>query len=356
MIRDSLGHLPGVQREEEYRQRIAGALGRCLTETDLPLPEKQRGKVRDRYRAGDSLILVSTDRQSAFDRLLASVPFKGQVLNQTSAWWFAETRQILENHLEAVPHPNVSVVRPCTPFPIEFVVRGYITGTTETSLWTRYKAGERRYCGTEFPEGLEKDQELPRLVVTPTTKGDRDRPVSPEEILREGLMSRRDWERCRDYALDLFAFGQQKARENGLILVDTKYEMGRDGEGEILLIDEIHTPDSSRYWIAGTYGQRREAGESPDHIDKEFLRAWFADRCDPYGDPVLPEAPRELIEELSYRYILLFEAITGGAFAFPELSGGGRSLAGELRAGGYSFPEQGALSEQETPPGHGEIR
>ncbi|SIQ75598.1 phosphoribosylaminoimidazole-succinocarboxamide synthase [Alkalispirochaeta americana] len=338
LISDSLGHLPGVQGEAEYRQQIREACENCLTETDLALPEKHRGKVRDRYRAGESLLLVSTDRQSAFDRLLASVPFKGQVLNQTSAWWFDETRDILPNHLEGVPHPNVSVVRHCTPFPIEFVVRGYITGSTETSLWTRYQAGERRYCGIDFPDGLEKHQELPRPVVTPTTKEAKDRPIAPEEIIAEGWMTRRDWERCRDHALDLFTFGQKKASENGLILVDTKYEMGFDNQGTLRLIDEIHTPDSSRYWIGGTYHERRAAGVSPDHIDKEFLRAWFVAHCDPYRDAILPEAPPELVEELAYRYILLYEAITGRPFLFPPRAKGGRSLAEELRAAGVSLP------------------
>ena len=303
---------------EEYKERIRAALGSCLTETDLPLPDKQRGKVRDQYRTENALVLITTDRQSAFDRVLATVPFKGQVLNLTSAWWFEHTRSIIPNQVRSIPHPNVTMARVCKPFPIEFVVRGYITGSTETSLWTRYNAGERTYCGITFPEGLQKHQQLDAPVLTPTTKEAHDRPISPEEILAEGWMTRDDWEYCSGKALELFTAGQKIAREHGLILVDTKYEMGRDDDGTIRLIDEIHTPDSSRYWMADTYEERMAAGKSPENIDKEFLREWFVANCDPYKDEVLPEAPEELIVELAARYIMLYEKITGQAFPFPD--------------------------------------
>lgn len=305
-------------QEALYRERIRRAIPHCLTETDLSLPEKKRGKVRDQYRRGEELLLITTDRQSAFDRVLASVPFKGQVLNLTSAWWFEQTSSIIPNQVLSVPHPNVTVALPCEPFSIEFVVRGYITGSTETALWTVYEKGIRTYCGTTFPEGLRKHQRLSAPVLTPTTKEKHDRPVSPAEILEEGWMSAEDWKYCSTTALALFARGQELAREHGLILVDTKYEMGRDAQGTIRLIDEIHTPDSSRYWLADTYEERMAVGKNPENIDKEFLRLWFVENCDPYRDKVLPPAPAELIEELSFRYITLYEKITGNEFRFPD--------------------------------------
>jgi phosphoribosylaminoimidazole-succinocarboxamide synthase len=333
---DTSPKLPGRDparkgHESEYRQRIRREIPDCLTETDLPLPEKQRGKVRDQYRRGDTLVLVTTDRQSAFDRVLATVPFKGQVLNLTSAWWFEKTASIIPNHVLSIPHPNVTAARFCKPFPIEFVVRGYITGSTETSLWTRYSAGERTYCGITFPEGLKRHQELETPALTPTTKEEHDRPISPEEILAEGWMTEDDWNYCSGKALELFSAGQAIARDHGLILVDTKYEMGRDGDGTIRLIDEIHTPDSSRYWIADTYDERMASGESPENIDKEFLRRWFVEHCDPYRDEVLPAAPEELIEELAFRYITLYETITGAAFPFPDPDRQGTEAGERLR-------------------------
>jgi len=304
---------------DAYRERIRAAIDNCLVETALYPTGKRRGKVRDQYDLGDRLVLVTTDRQSAFDRVLAAIPFKGQVLNLTSAWWFEQTQHILPNHVVAIPDPNVTLGRKCEVFPIEFVVRGYITGTTSTALWTVYKNGAREYCGNRLPEGLKKNQKLATNLITPTTKEDlHDRPISPAEIVSEGWMPAADWEACRDAALALFAFGQQKAAENGLILVDTKYEMGRAADGRILLIDELHTPDSSRYWIAESYDRRMAAGLEPENVDKEFLRLWFTEHCDPYKDATLPAAPEELVVELSRRYIYLYERITGRPFAFPE--------------------------------------
>lgn len=304
---------------DAYRDHIRAALRNCLVETTLYPQGKRRGKVRDQYDLGDRVVLVTTDRQSAFDRVLAAIPFKGQVLNLTSAWWFEQTAHILPNHVLTVPDPNVTVGRKCEVFPIEFVVRGYITGTTNTALWTVYKNGAREYCGNVLPEGLEKNQKLPANLITPTTKEDHhDRPISPREIVSEGWMTEVDWMRCRDAALALFAFGQAKAAEHGLILVDTKYEMGRDADGRILLIDEIHTPDSSRYWLAGSYAERLAAGQEPENVDKEFLRLWFVEHCDPYKDKDLPPAPDDLVVELSRRYIFLYEKITGRRFEFPD--------------------------------------
>ena len=308
-----------IESTEHYKDRIKAELNNTLTETNLPNGSKKTGKVRDQYDLGDKVALITTDRQSAFDRILASVPFKGQVLNLTSAWWFDQTKDIIPNQVIDVPDPNVTLAKKCDVFPIEFVVRGYITGSTSTSLWTVYNNGNRTYCGNDLPEGLVKNQKLDHNMLTPTTKEEHhDRPIAPDEIVNEGWMTQEDWDYCSKKALELFAFGQKKAAENEMILVDTKYEMGRDAEGTIRLIDEIHTPDSSRYWIAKTYDERMAVGQEPQNIDKEFLRLWFVDNCDPYNDETLPEAPEELVAELSSRYIYLYETITGGVFPFPD--------------------------------------
>ena len=308
-----------IESTEHYKDRIKAELNNTLTETNLPSGSKKAGKVRDQYDLGDKVALITTDRQSAFDRVLASIPFKGQVLNLTSAWWFDQTKDIIPNQVIDVPDPNVTLAKKCDVFPIEFVVRGYITGSTSTSLWTVYNNGNRTYCGNDLPEGLVKNQKLDANMLTPTTKEEHhDRPIAPDEIVSAGWMTQEDWDYCSNKALELFAFGQKKAAENDMILVDTKYEMGRDAEGAIRLIDEIHTPDSSRYWIAKTYDERMAAGQEPQNIDKEFLRLWFVDNCDPYNDETLPEAPEELVAELSSRYIYLYETITGGMFPFPD--------------------------------------
>lgn len=302
-----------------YLDLIQEELPFCLTETSFTFGQKYQGKVRDTYDLGDKLVLVTTDRQSAFDRVLAAVPYKGQVLNLTSVWWFEQTEHIVPNHLLAVPDPNVVIAKKCKVFPIEFVVRGYITGTTSTSLWTQYNKGVRNYCGIQFPEGLQKNQKLEIPVLTPTTKDkEHDRPISPQEIVSEGWMTQDEWDEVSSYALKLFEFGSKKAAEHGLILVDTKYEFGRDEDGQIMLIDEIHTPDSSRYWLLNNYAERIAQGKEPDNIDKEFLRLWFKDHCDPYSDISLPEAPKELIVTLASRYIQLYEMITGNQFRFTK--------------------------------------
>ncbi len=307
---------------KNYHAKIHDALSNCLTATDFDIGKKYQGKVRDTYDIGDKLVLITTDRQSAFDRVLASVPYKGQVLNLTSAWWFEQTEQIVPNHLLAIPDPNVVIAKKCEVFPIEFVVRGYITGTTSTSLWTQYKNGVRNYCGNFLEEGLVKNQRLVKPMLTPTTKEvAHDRPISPAEIIQEGWMSESDWQQASDAALRLFEFGVKTAAKHGLILVDTKYEFGKDADGNILLIDEIHTPDSSRYWLAPSYEERFANGQEPENIDKEFLRLWFVDHCDPYHDKVLPPAPEELIVTLSSRYIQLYEMITKTKFHFADTLG-----------------------------------
>ncbi len=217
------------------------------------------------------------------------------------------------------PHANALLARKCRVLPIEFVVRGYLTGSTDTAIWTKYSAGERDFAGITLRDGMRKNEPLPRNLITPTTKeATHDRPITPAEIIREGWLTAAEWEFASSKALELFAFGQQRAAQHGLILVDTKYEFGVTPEGEIILIDEIHTPDSSRYWLAPTYEQRLAEGREPDMIDKEFFRLWFRERCDPYKDKTLPTPPPDLIAELASRYIQLYEAITGNLFE-PDL-------------------------------------
>ncbi|MBT7855108.1 MAG: phosphoribosylaminoimidazolesuccinocarboxamide synthase [Opitutae bacterium] len=310
--------MTNIKTPDHYEERIRRNLRNCLTETTCPRGEKYHGKVRDRYDIGNQLLLITTDRQSAFDRVLASIPFKGQVLNLTSAWWFENTKHIVNNHVIEVADPNVITARKCKVLPIEFVVRGYITGSTSTSLWTVYKEGSRNYCGNPLPEGLLKNQKLEKNLLTPTTKEeDHDRPITPEAIVSENWLTQEEWDEASNYAMALFEHGQRVAAENGLILVDTKYEFGRAEDGRILLIDEIHTPDSSRFWIADSYQKRFEKGENPENVDKEFLRLWFKEHCDPYNDKTLPDAPEDLVVELSRRYIFLYEKITGQSFPFP---------------------------------------
>lgn len=295
---------------------IRNHLDKCLTDTSsLGLPGGRRGKVRDSYDLGDKLLLITTDRQSAFDRVLASVPFKGQVLNQVSAFWFEVTEDIVQNHVISIPDPNATLAKKCEVFPVEFIMRGYLTGSTSTSAWTLYNNGERNICGNILPDGMVKNQKFPKPIITPTTKSDEhDESITPEGIVAGGLMTLEEWDSASDIAARLFERGMQIARENGLILVDTKYEIGRDEAGNIILIDEIHTPDSSRYWIADSFEERFNSGQEPDNIDKEFLRLWFRDNCDPYNDAVLPSAPDDLVIELSSRYIKLYEMITGRDF------------------------------------------
>jgi len=302
------------------RDLILKNLHNCLDDTlFLGLPKRKKGKVRDTYDLGDSLMLVTTDRQSAFDRILASIPFKGAVLNSVSGFWFENTRHIVANQVIAIPDPNVTIAKKCTVFPIEFVVRGYLTGSTDTSAWTQYAKGIRNICGNPLPEGMVKNQKFDRPILTPTTKADaHDESISAEEIVSRGIIDEKTWTQLAKIVFDLFNYGAKIAAKNGLILVDTKYELGTDADGNILLIDEVHTPDSSRYWIRETYESRLAAGQEPENIDKEFLRLWFRQHCDPYKDAVLPKAPDDLVIELSARYIKLYEMITGGDFTIEE--------------------------------------
>ena len=305
-----------------YNQMIRNRMNATITGDSVDMEGRIRGKVRDRYNLPSHVALVTTDRQSGFDRQLAQVPYKGAVLNLTSAFWFEQTQHIIPNHLVATPHAYVTIGRPCQPFPIEFVVRSYMTGSTGTSIWKHYQSGVRNYCGHVLPDGMVKNQKLATNLLTPTTKEEEhDRPISLADIVKENWMTQADLDVCAKAALEIFALGQQIAAARGLILVDTKYEFGRDlATGEIRLIDEVHTPDSSRYWLASTYEQRIAADQEPENIDKEFLRLWFRERCDPYQDAVLPEPPAELVAELSRRYILLYELITGKSFDFEGVS------------------------------------
>ncbi|KAG9459112.1 hypothetical protein H6P81_003620 [Aristolochia fimbriata] len=320
----SIDILSDNHNREHVLSAVRQSLHNCLSETHLDqtvpgLKSKTRGKVRDIYDSGDYLVLVTTDRQSAFDRILASIPFKGQVLNQTSFWWFDRTQHIVPNAVVMAPDKNVTIAKKCSVFPVEFVVRGFVTGSTNTSLWTVYNKGVRNYCGNALPDGLRKNQKLVKNILTPTTKSaDHDVPVTPDDIIKKGLMTRAEFDEASTKALSLFEYGQQVALEHGLLLVDTKYEFGKGPDGAVLLIDEVHTPDSSRYWIANSYEERFSKGLEPENVDKEFLRLWFKDHCNPYEDAVLPDAPEELVCELAWRYIFLYETITNSRFEVPE--------------------------------------
>lgn len=308
----------------DLRNLIAANIDNVLVDATFPeFPGHSRGKVRDSYDLADGRrIIIATDRQSAFDQVLAAVPFKGQVLTQTARFWFEQTADIVANHVIEYPDPNVVVCRTLAILPVEIVVRDYLTGSTATSIWPMYQAGRRTMYGLTLPDGLTKNQKLPETILTPTTKaaaGAHDMPISAAEIIAGGLMSEREWAEVAETALALFARGREVAARNGLILVDTKYEFGRDGEGRILLADEIHTPDSSRYWKRETYEQRWRAGEEPESLDKEFLRLWITARCDPYREPIPPIPPDTLIN-FSARYISLYEQVTGEPFRFPDFT------------------------------------
>jgi phosphoribosylaminoimidazole-succinocarboxamide synthase len=296
---------------------IRSLISQAFTGADLPgLGARHSGKVRDFWQVDRRRVLVTTDRLSAFDRILTAVPFKGQVLNQLSAFWFEQTRDIIGNHVIAVPDPNVTIAHECDPFPVEVVVRGYISGVTQTALWYRYSLGERHIYGYDFPEGMIKNQALPEPIITPTTKGregEHDERITCAEVTERKLLDEETWETVQAAALAVFKRGQEIAQRGGLILVDTKYEFGRLPDGQVVLIDEVHTPDSSRFWVADTYKERVAAGEEPENFDKEFLRLWYAERG--YrGDGEPPEATETLVTQVGQRYISCYEKLTGQAF------------------------------------------
>lgn len=296
----------------------------CLTDAEFSeLPNFYKGKVRDAYGLpGGRRLLISTDRQSAFDQVLAAVPYKGQVLNQTARYWFDVTSDICPNHVINYPDPNIAIVKDLEMLPIEMVVRDYMTGSTETSIWPMYQRGERILYGHTFPDGLVKSQKLPHTIITPTTKaeqGDHDAPITEDEILRTQLLTTEQWNELSEKSLALFSRGRDLAAKNGLILVDTKYEFGLDENGTIVVADEIHTPDSSRFWISESYQERIDSGKDPESLDKEFLRLWIAAQCDPYNDPI-PKIPTETLLQFSEKYIKLYELVTGKSFEKPTLS------------------------------------
>lgn len=302
---------------------------RVLDHARIPeLPNPYFGKVRDCYDLPATAseparrILISSDRISAFDRILAAIPWKGQVLTQLARWWFDRTADLCPNHVLAYPDPNVVIGKRLDILPVEIVVRGYLAGTTSTSILTRYKAGQRQMYGHALPEGLRDNQALPGPIITPTSKafdGGHDEPLTAQEIVGQGLLTPAQWDEVSARALALFARGQKMAAERGLILVDTKYEFGTDSDGTILLADEIHTPDSSRYWLASGYEAALQGGSRPPSFDKDVIRSWVGARCDPYKDPI-PEIPEAMILATSKVYIDACEAITGEEFV-PDQRG-----------------------------------
>ncbi len=299
------------------KDRLFELLPYALGETKLPLPGRASGKVRDWYELPqEKRLFVTTDRLSAFDRILARVPYKGQVLNQLTNWWFDRTADILPNHKIYVPDPNAVVAEKVETFPVEVIVRGYITGVTTTALWYRYSLGEREIYGYRFPEGLKKNSELPEPIITPTTKGiggAHDERLTCSEVVERGCLDAATWERVQTAALAVFKRGQEIAAKAGLILVDTKYEFGRTSDGRILLVDEVHTPDSSRFWKAETYAALFGAGEEPENFDKEFVRIAYADKG--YrGDGEIPTMPAALWVAASQRYVRIYELLTGLEF------------------------------------------
>lgn len=314
--------------------RIRKELKHTMAQTDLRgLGRKAAGKVRDSYLQPGRRILVVTDRISAFDCILGTIPFKGQVLNQLAAFWFEKTRAVAPNHVLDVPDPNIMVVAECDQLPIEMVVRGYITGVTRTSLWFNYQQGVRNYCGNVLPEGLRKDQKLPRPILTPTTKREaHDRPISREEAIAEGLVTTEVFDAAADICLRLFDYGTQFAQERGLILVDTKYELGRLN-AQVVVSDEIHTPDSSRYWYADAYEACFAGGREQKKIDKEYVREWLAAQGF-RGEGAPPPLPDEVRIEAARRYIAAYETVTGREFTVSAEPAQER-MERNLKAKGY---------------------
>ncbi|MEI9983127.1 MAG: phosphoribosylaminoimidazolesuccinocarboxamide synthase [Aliidongia sp.] len=292
--------------------------------TIAELPNHYRGKVRDNYDLPDGRrIIVATDRLSAFDRILTAIPFKGQVLTQTARFWFEATADLCPNHVIAYPDPNVLICRRLRIMPVEVVVRDYLAGTTSTSILSMYKAGKREMYGMTLPDGLRPNEKLPHTIITPTSKefdGGHDEPLTEAEIIGRGLLTEAQWREVTERAHALFARGREMAAARGLILVDTKYEFGFDEAGNIILADEIHTPDSSRYWFDESYQRRFEAGEAPQSFDKDFVRSWVTARCDPYKDAI-PDIPRDIVLAAAAIYIEAFETITGKVFEVPAQSG-----------------------------------
>ena len=297
-------------------------MAQALSTTDLTFPvpfEKYQGKVRDNYHVGEMMVLVASDRISAFDVVLPrAIPFKGQVLNQTAAYFLEATRDIAPNHLELVADPNVTIGRACDPLPVEMVVRAYLCG----HAWRVYKAGGRVLCGVSLPDGLQENDPLPNPIITPTTKSmiGHDEDISEQDILRSGLIPSDIWGQLCYYSLGLFHKGQKMAKDKGLILADTKYEFGL-WDGEVMLIDEIHTPDSSRYFYADGFDERQAKGEPQRQLSKEFVRQWLIENgFQGEEGQVIPEMDDAFVDLVSKRYIELYETITGRKFEKADTS------------------------------------
>jgi phosphoribosylaminoimidazole-succinocarboxamide synthase len=320
---------------ERLDRILRDQLPHTLDTTDFPtLGSKYEGKVRDCYidsQQGRRVIIV-TDRLSAFDVVLGTIPFKGQVLNQIAQYWFEETARVAPNHVLSIPDPNVMIGRECKPLMAEFVMRAYLTGSTSTSIWKAYERGDRTFCGHALPEGMKKNQRLAEPILTPSTKapkGDHDISASREQLIEMGHITPEHFDRAAEIAHALFDFGQRRARERGLILVDTKYEMGLTPDGELVVIDEIHTPDSSRYWYADDYDQRMASGAEPRSLDKEYVRRWLAEEAGYRGEGTPPALPDEVRVEAARRYIEIYELVTGRPFV-PDTSDPHRRIAMNL--------------------------
>lgn len=316
-------------------EELIAAVPNALLRVDLPeLGPRLEGKVRDIYVTGGQRVLITTDRVSAFDRVLGAIPYKGQVLNQLSAWWFEQLRGVVANHVVSIPDPNVTIAREAQSLPVEVIVRGYITGVTSTSLWTLYSQGVERPYGLDLPPGLRKNDPLPEPVITPTTKatgGAHDERLTPAEVVEQGLVAPDLWAGIQQAALAIFKQGQAVARQAGLILVDTKYEFGLI-DGQPALIDEVHTPDSSRFWVAEGYETARETGAEPENFDKEFLRMWFVGQG--YrGEGQPPAMPPDFVVQVAQRYIAAYERLTGQTFIPGSQPAAERIRAALLEAG-----------------------
>ena len=296
------------------------SLNNCLFDTSKIFNTNvnllRTGKVRDIYKSKDShLYLAASDRISAFDRNLTTIPYKGMVLHKISRWWFDKTKHIVPNHVIDDSDDRIMKVKKCKVFPIEFVMRSYLTGSTDTSIWKNYEKGCRYYCGHKLPDNMKKNEKLSNILLTPTTKDEHDELISEKVIIEKKIMTLKEWETCKKYAYSLFQIGQEIASKNGLILVDTKYEFGIDEHGEIILVDELHTPDSSRYWFSNSYKERMSNGEEPESIDKEIIRKWIKKTYEnPYDLTIEINIPNELRLSLSNKYLQLYNLITNQQF------------------------------------------
>jgi phosphoribosylaminoimidazole-succinocarboxamide synthase len=303
------------------KEVITSQLTQTLGRTQLhELGLRYEGKVRDNYTKGDTRYLVATDRISAFDKVLGTIPLKGQILNQMAAWWFEQTKDICPNHVIDIPDPQVTVAKNLNPVPMEVIVRAYLTGVTSTSIWTHYSQGKRVYAGHTLPDGMRKHQRLEKPIITPSTKaeqGEHDETISREQALARGLVTEAEFDHIAEKAMALFNKGTEIAQKRGLILVDTKYEFGKDEAGNIFLMDEIHTPDSSRYWYSRTYDDRMKQGGDPDALDKEFVRRYLVS-LGYKGEGEPPTLPDDIRVEAAARYAQTFELLTGREFA-PDL-------------------------------------